>query len=631
MQKKILRLCALMMLSFSCIFILLYGKSKNELCINKQNSIIVTIDANGNRKEIYPYENPIDGLTYFFLPAYVNDNIIYIKSSLGKTITLNGEPIKNRYKFEWQNDEIYNISVTDSISNASPPCFEYQVVFMKSANLPSIFIETQSGSMEYLHENKDNKESGQICIVEENGNLEYNGKLEFISGRGNSTWGYEKKPYNIKLKNTKALLGMDQGKNWYLLPVYIEKDRMNTKVAFNIASELGLSFTPECTWIDLYLNGEYNGNYLLCESITVDEGRIAIHNLEEENKAKNPNIEESEVFTTDFYKGCELTHGDNVNGGYLIEKDIPGRYNDEISGFQTASGAYFILKSPEHASREQVEYIMNYFQTIENMIVNNTPDYANYIDLDSFAARFLVEEISLNWDADVTSMFFYKNNDSNLLYAGPVWDFDSSMGWGRGDYHNWSNYEYSILNALNERADVNNLSWHTMLYENEEFYNKVVAEFRELLPYMETLLETTIDEYADTVRASTLMDETRWQYTYTFGSTNRGHYADFDSSVRYLKYYLAKRLNYLCQKWQVPHEEFTSECNGELHSVSFVIDDVCIETRMISDGETMTDLPVLDKTKYIGWYFPYNEAEYFDQMPIYTDCILYAKEAEEKP
>ncbi len=629
MQKKILRICALIILSFFGLFMLLYGKTKNELCISKQNSIFITIDVNGSKREIYPYENPIDGLTYFFLPTYVNDNTIYIKTPFGKTITLNGEPLKNRYKFEWQNDEIYNISVTDSINNVSSGS-EYQVVFMKSANLPTIFIETQSGSMEYLHENKENKEAGQICIMEENGNLEYSGKLEFISGRGNSTWGYAKKPYDIKLKNAKALLGMDQGKNWYLLPVYIEKNRMNTKVALDIASELGLSFTSECTWIDLYLNGKYNGNYLLCESVTVDEGRIAIHNLEEENKANNPNIDESEVFTTDFYKGCELAHGDNINGGYLIEKEVPGRYNDEISGFQTASGAYFILKSPEHASREQVEYIMDYFQTVENMITDNTPDYANYIDLDSFAARFLIEEISLNWDADTTSMFFYKNNDSNLLYAGPVWDFDSSMGWGREDYHNWSNYEYSILNALNDREDVDGLNWHSMLYENEEFYNKVITDFEELLPYMETLLETTIDEYADTVRVSTMMDEIRWQYEYSV-ATNRGHYADFDSSVRYLKYYLAKRLNYLCQKWQIPYKEFTTAGNGELHEISFICDNACIETRLVPDGETMTDLPPLDKTKYIGWYFPYNEEEYFDQMPIYTDCTLYAKEPEETP
>ena len=627
MRKKLLCLCTLIILSLFGIFVLLYGETKNELCISMQNNIIITIDTNGSKRDIYPYLNPIDGLTYFFLPAYVDDNTIYIKSPLGKTVTLNGEPLKNRYKLEWQNNEIYNLSITDSISS---PGSEYQIVFMKSANLPTIFIETQSGSMEYLHENKENREPGQICIMEENGELSYSGNLESISGRGNSTWGYDKKPYHIKLKKEKALLGMDQGKNWYLLPVYIEKNRMNTKVALNIASKLGLSFTSECTWIDLYLNGEYSGNYLLCESITVDEGRIAIHNLEKENKAKNPNIDESGVFTTDLYKGCELAHGDNINGGYLIEKDVPANYDNEISGFQTASGAYFVLKSPEHASREQVEYIMDYFQTIENMIASNTPDYANYIDLDSFAARFLIEEISLNWDADTTSMFFYKNKDSNLLYAGPVWDFDSSMGWGKEDYHNWSNYEYSIIDAYKDRKGVNSLNWHTMLYENEEFYNKVTADFQELLPYMETLLETTIDEYADTVRVSTLMDEIRWQYTYST-STNRGHYADFDSSVRYLKYYLAKRLNYLCQKWQIPYKEFATDGNGELHEVSFVCDNTCIETRLVLDGETMANLPPLDETKYIGWYFPYNEEKYFSQMPIFTDCTLYAKKAEETP
>lgn len=120
MQKKILHICALMMLSFFGIFMLLYGKTKNELCISKQNSITITINTNGHKREIYPYENPIDGLTYFFLPTYVDDSTIYIKAPLGKTITFNGKLLKNRYKFEWKNEEIYNISVAESTSNTPP-------------------------------------------------------------------------------------------------------------------------------------------------------------------------------------------------------------------------------------------------------------------------------------------------------------------------------------------------------------------------------------------------------------------------------------------------------------------------------------------------------------------------------
>lgn len=620
MEKKMQRLCALMFLSFCGILMLLNGKSRTELRISSENGVFLTIDANGMGKEFYPYENPTDGLTCFFLPAYAEDHTVYIKKPFGKTLLVNGEPVNNNYKLEWENDEVYRIAVFENTDG--PPAAEYQVVFMKSANIPSIFIDTKSGSMEYLHADKANKESGQICIIGEDGSLEYNDGLESISGRGNSTWKYDKKPYIIKLQNTKALLGMEQGKKWYLLPIFIEKNRINSKVALDIAEQLGLAYTSQCTWIDLYLNGEYCGNYLLCEAVTVDDGRIAIHDLEAENRANNPDIAEAPSFMYDTYKGCALENGGNVNGGYLIEKDGPGNYELEKSGFYTASGACFALKSPEHASQEQVEYIMDYFQTIENMIVENNPDYQNYIDLDSFAARFLVDEITLNYDANVTSMFFYKNINSNLLYAGPVWDYDSSMGWGKEDMHEWCDYERFTFD--NARSGINTLNWYQLLYHNKTFYERMTADFEALLPYMETLLESTIDEYADQVRASALMDQKRWQYAYAT-STNQGHYIEFDNNVRYLKYYLAKRLNYLCEVWQIPHQEFTTSGNGELHSVSFMVGDTCVETRMVPDGETLADLPFLDETGYLGWYFTFNEERYFDKLPIYEDCVLYAK------
>lgn len=626
MKKKSQRLCALIILSFFGIIMFLHGKGKTELCIRSKSDIFLTIEVNGREKEFYPYENPIDGLTYFFLPAYVEDNAVSIKKPLGTIVLINGESVKNNDKFEWKNDEIYQITIADD-TNYSPDV-EFQVAFMKSANIPSVFIDTQSSSMEYLHADKEHEESGQLCIIGADGNLEYNGGLKSISGRGNSTWGYDKKPYHIKLRNEKALLGMDQGKNWYLLPIFIEKNRMNSKVALNIATALGLPFTSQCTWIDLYLNGEYSGNYLLCESITVDDGRIAIHDLETENRANNPEIDEAPAFIYDTYKGCVLNNGGNVNGGYLIEKDVSANYDMEKSGFQTESGAYFVLKSPEHASQEQVKYIMDYFQAVENMITENTPDYQNYIDLDSFATRFLVDEITLNYDINVTSTFFYKNVDNNLLYAGPVWDYDSSMGWGKENMHEWSDYERFTFD--NARAGINTLNWYQLLYNNKEFYGRMTAAFEDLLPYMETLLESTIDEYADIIRASALMDGKRWQYAYAT-STNQGHYIEFDNNVRYLKYYLSKRLNFLCKTWQIPYKEFTTAGNGEMHNVSFMVGDTCIETRTVPDGETMPDLPPLDEKQYLGWYFTFNEEKYFDKLPIYEDCILYAKELNETP
>lgn len=193
-----------------------------------------------------------DGKWYFFLPACVESDTICINPQKGPKILINGKQVQADSLFQYESNQIYEIAITDNKNNQ----FNYQITFMKSDNIPAVFIETESGNMEYIDENKYNEEKGYISIVKENGNVEYAGNLDRISGRGNTSWEYNKKPYVIKLKNAEALLGMDAGKKWYLLPVWREGNRMNTKVVMDIASELGLSYTPECTWIDLYLNGE---------------------------------------------------------------------------------------------------------------------------------------------------------------------------------------------------------------------------------------------------------------------------------------------------------------------------------------------------------------------------------------
>lgn len=432
------------------------------------------------------------------------------------------------------------------ISLLTPLPYSYKIVFMQSANFPAVFIATASQSMSHLNMDKNNSETAEMQVLGIDGNTTYSGHIERISGRGNSAWNYDKKPYTIKLQTAKSLLDMDQGKKWNLLPVIRESSHLSTKISLDIASALGLSFTSQCTWIDLYLNGEYNGIYLLCEAVSVEDGRVEIHDFEKENRSSYPNIENAPVFNEISYKGYELPNITNTDGGYFIEKEHSQRFDDEKCGFRTNSDAYFILKSPEHASREQVKYIKDYFQTIEDMIVDGTPDYENYIDLPSFADRFLVDEITLNFDANITSMFFYKDRNDNLLYADPVWDYDSSMGYIDG----WNDYEQ--LGIDNPRMF--SLNWYSFLYTNPQFYDKVVADFANLLPYMETLLDSKIDEYANMIRVSVSMDEIRWRNIYSSISNvnmmfpNRSPYINFDNRIRYLKYFLANRLNFLCTK-----------------------------------------------------------------------------------
>lgn len=90
--------------------------------------------------------------------------------------------------FTWEENRTYGFQITD----ASYDSHTYEIAFMKSANIPAMFIDTASGSLDYLHEDKEHEETGRICVLQADGATEYQDELPRISGRGNSTWEYEK-------------------------------------------------------------------------------------------------------------------------------------------------------------------------------------------------------------------------------------------------------------------------------------------------------------------------------------------------------------------------------------------------------------------------------------------------------
>lgn len=96
-----------------------------------------------------------------------------------------------------------------------------------------------------------------------------------------------------------------------------------------------------------------------------------------------------------------------------------------------------VLKSPEYATEAQAKYISGYWQELEDALYSETgynslgKHYTEYIDIVSWAKQYLIQEWTSNWDAGLTSNFFYKDVDSKL-FAGPLWDFDTAIGNSEG-------------------------------------------------------------------------------------------------------------------------------------------------------------------------------------------------------
>ena len=102
--------------------------------------------------------------------------------------------------------------------------------------------------------------------------------MEAIRGRGNATWLWEKKPYSLTLSKSADLLGMGAAKEWILLTNAPDPTHLRNKIAYDLAAEVGLLYSPESNWVDLYLNGEYTGLYLLTERNEIHPQRIPAGN-----------------------------------------------------------------------------------------------------------------------------------------------------------------------------------------------------------------------------------------------------------------------------------------------------------------------------------------------------------------
>ena len=322
---------------------------------------------------------------------------------------------------------------------------QYSLYVLYGSDIPTIHITTEAGNLDKVYEDKSYKEPGYAVILE-GGGIAYEGELEYIKGRGNSTWeNFAKKPFNIKFKEKVNLFEMGQAKKWCLLANSLDDTLLRSKLVSDLANTVGIHFSAQSVIVDLYVDQEYIGNYTLMESVEIGTSRVNITDLEELNEIANPDVDfktlplagvrgEESYTQTGSCKWVEIPRIlDVICGGYLLEYELASRYDKEVSGFISSYGQPVILKSPEYASKEQVEYISGYYQDFEDAARNSDgynekgKHYSKYIDVDSMAKMYIFQEYLKNLDAGLTSFYYYKDADGKLV-AAPAWDFDSAFG-----------------------------------------------------------------------------------------------------------------------------------------------------------------------------------------------------------
>lgn len=562
-----------------------------------------------------------DQIGYFFFPGFTKGEKLTLKKMEGEVLRVGEQEVREGdILSDVREEEAYPIEL---ISKEGQSLLKIPVFFLYSSELPTMFLSTASGSMEDIDGDKQYQEEGRVMFCDETGEILYAGEAEEIGGRGNSTWGLSKKPYQFKLVEEADFFGSGAAKSWNLLANGYDETRLRNQIAFNMARELGMNYVPDGKMIDLYINHIYYGNYYLVEKIRVGEESVALRNMEE---IQNTVYNRGELDKLEIVENRDQTRKwvtvddvvDDISGGYLFERELSQRYQQEVSGFVTDQGDCYVLQNPSYASKEQVEYIADLMQQFQDAVEQGDgihPEtgkaYSEYIDLESFAQKYLVEEISKNYDGGVTSSFFYKPEDtvSPKIYAGPVWDYDVSFG-------NCNLDEIASnpkgITKLNNHVQGTNVFKY--LYEKKDFYNTVVILYRDkAVPYLEYLLDKGIDQMVLTSRQSARLDSIRWE-----NLENRyQYYKDYDSDVRYLKYFIEKRMEFLNQVW----------LQGEIyHNVTFTVEGEPWQIFCIKDGEAGEEEPVPYRhapvSIFVGWVT--EEGVPYDRYkPVYEDMAFY--------
>ena len=520
MSKVLFTLLAVMLLSAFLI-----------ISASAENISTLSVDADSaesalDRGAVKWYE--WNNVYYLFLPTGTDSSDMTVWFNADADVFCNGTQLINGEK----------TSVFAEGSDFILTCGskEYNLKVLKSENIGTVYVTTESGNMAAVHADKEHKEPGEITILDNEGTVQYDGTLDYIKGRGNSTWLAEKKPYNIKLEKKADLYGMGKHKSWCLLANPGDGSLIRNELCYDFARALGIETTTDSYQVNLYLNGEYAGVYLVTEKVDIGENRVDIYDLEGETEDVNekdldeyPLGGKQNSRELGSIKYAEIPKNpDEITGGYLLETEKIYRYVNEVSGFISDIGQPVVVKTPEYASKAQVEYISSYYQDFEDALYSASgynvlgKHYSEYIDVDSLARIYVLLEFISNFDGCSSSFYLHKDVGGKLT-VGPGWDFDLGLS---------QHQPNDLINHVPDVADPHLLYIQTCFIGNhaenrksllgqafshndfQELVQKVWAE--EFAEYYPTFREE-IEVRGEYIRSAMVMNAIRWK---KYGTSN---------------------------------------------------------------------------------------------------------------
>lgn len=403
--------------------------------------------------------------------------------------------------------------------------------YKRLTNLPHVYIETEgrksiTSKSTYIY--------ATMHYVDEQDSIAVFDSMQ-IRGRGNSTWNMSKKPYRIKFQKKEKLLGKGyaNAKSWTLMANAGDKTMFRNAITSLLGDFLGMKNNPAHKFVDMTLNGSYQGTYQISDQVEVRPHRV--------------NIAEQDY---------PVTETSNITGGYLLEMD--GFYDGV--GFRTSRNVYSRIHYPdeEELTTAQKNYISNHVNTFEKALFgNNFTDpvkgYRPYVDSLSLSYWYLATEISANIDG-FYSTYYYKDMDDDRLFFGPLWDYDIAYN---NDYR-ISGTQNKLMVEDGYGTDLAKV-WVKQFYNDPWFVKMINRDFNAAIDNgVEDYLYQQIDSISSLLTKSQQRNYSKWGI-----DTRMYHeivlYSSYSQYVTDVKNFIKNHLTYLKKRFAEKLAEVTPE------------------------------------------------------------------------
>jgi hypothetical protein len=343
-----------------------------------------------------------------------------------------------------------------------------------------------------------------------------------VQGRGNFTWSLPKKGYAFELQDGAGaeadheILGLPAGADFALYACYTDKTCLRNALAFAMGQALG-RWSPRTRFVELYIDDQYQGLYMLWERIRRDPARVDL-------PSPRP---------------------DDLSGGYIVRHE--GGPEGDGSDFTTESGVFYRYHSPslDSITADERAYVQAAWQAMEDAVIADPR--TTVIDQLSWVDRAIVEEVTNNWDGYVHSIYMTKDADADggRIGMGPLWDFD--LAWGNGNVTGYNCrtdvWAYQIQRGFPDDVP----AYWLALWADPAFLTAWKCRYQALRQgaLADAVFDARIDTWVAFTAAARARDQARWP---TIGQPvfpNCTTEPSYDAEITYLRAFIHDRLDWL--------------------------------------------------------------------------------------